>query len=179
MVWPQTGAAAFTVAIAPLINWLLVFKLRLGLDGAASATVLLYTLETVLLVAVVVVRDRRLAGTEQQTWHGWCARPSPCGRRPGSASRWGAVCTALQWLLATRLLLKLRSSDITSHLLTSLPVAGRSLQSLKGWPGYLALAFPSAAMICTEWLTFEVGAPLPTRLGLLRRGMDLAAQLPS
>ena len=77
VVWPQTGAAAATVAVAPLINWLLVFKLGFGLDGAATATVLLYTIETMLLLAIVFVRDRRLAGTEQQTWHGWCV---PCSR---------------------------------------------------------------------------------------------------
>ena len=72
VVWPQTGTAAATVAVAPLLNWLLVFKLGFGLDGAAAATVLSYAVETLLLLGVVIVRDRRLAGTEQQTWHGWC-----------------------------------------------------------------------------------------------------------
>ena len=61
------------MAVAPLLNWLLVFKLGFGLDGAAAATVLCYTVETLLLLGVVFVRDRRLAGTELQTWHGWCA----------------------------------------------------------------------------------------------------------
>jgi len=48
------------------------------------------------------------------------------------------------------------------------PTAARSLQSLKGWPGYLALAFPSAAMICTEWLTFEVMHPQRTPRSVLQ-----------
>ena len=73
MVWPQTGAAAATVSMAPLINWLLVFKLGFGLEGAAAATVLLYAIETAMLLVIVFVRDRRLRGTDQQTWHGWCA----------------------------------------------------------------------------------------------------------
>ena len=72
VVWPQTGAAAATAAVGPLVNWLLVFKLGFGLDGAAAATVLLYTVETLLLLGIVIVRDRRLAGTDQRTWHGWC-----------------------------------------------------------------------------------------------------------
>ena len=71
-MWPQTGAAAATVAIAPLANWLLVFKLGFGLEGAAAATVLLYAVETIMLLVIVYVRDRRLRGTDQQTWHGWC-----------------------------------------------------------------------------------------------------------
>jgi len=72
VVWPQTGAAAATAAIGPLVNWLLVFKFGFGLDGAAAATVLLYAVETLLLLGIVIARDKRLAGTEQQTWHGWC-----------------------------------------------------------------------------------------------------------
>ncbi len=71
MVWPQTAAAAATIAIAPLVKWLLVFRLGFGLEGAAAVTVLLYAAETALLLVIVFVQDRRLRGADQQTWHGW------------------------------------------------------------------------------------------------------------
>lgn len=37
IVHPATIVSCITLLLAPLVNWLLIFKLRLGLDGAALA----------------------------------------------------------------------------------------------------------------------------------------------
>ena len=36
---PVTGVSCLAVALAPLFNWLLIFKAGLGLDGAVLATI--------------------------------------------------------------------------------------------------------------------------------------------
>lgn len=40
VVRPVTGVSCIAVALAPLFNWLLIFKAGLGLDGAVLATIL-------------------------------------------------------------------------------------------------------------------------------------------
>ena len=71
VVYPQTYAAVGATALAPALNWLLVFRLGFGLDGAAATTVLIAALQAALLLAMVVARERRLSGSDLQTWHGW------------------------------------------------------------------------------------------------------------
>ena len=66
-------AAILTTALAPAVNWLLVFKLGYGLDGAAYSVVIISVLQALLLLVLVVRRDRALTGTRLQTWHGWWA----------------------------------------------------------------------------------------------------------
>ena len=39
VVRPVTGVSCLAVALAPLFNWLLIFKAGLGLDGAVLATI--------------------------------------------------------------------------------------------------------------------------------------------
>lgn len=65
-------AAISAMTLAPAINWLLVFKLDFGLDGAAFSMVIIWALQALVLLLLVVVRDRGLTGTPAQTWHGWC-----------------------------------------------------------------------------------------------------------
>ena len=64
-------AAILTTALAPAVKWLLVFKLGYGLDGAAYSVVIISVLQALLLLVLVVRRDRALTGTRLQTWHGW------------------------------------------------------------------------------------------------------------
>lgn len=71
-------AAIFTTALAPAVNWLLVFKLHFGLDGAAYSTVFISVLQALVLLLLVIKRDRALSGGSLQTWHGWCDQPASC-----------------------------------------------------------------------------------------------------
>lgn len=71
-VQPAMWAAGGCILLAPAVNWLLVFKLDLGLDGAAVSTVMICAMQSLLLLLLVLRRDRKLAGTHLQTWHGWC-----------------------------------------------------------------------------------------------------------
>ena len=64
-------AAISTMVLAPPVNWLLVFKLDFGLDGAAFSMVIIWATQSALLLVLVILRDRRLKGTPTQTWHGW------------------------------------------------------------------------------------------------------------
>jgi len=60
-----------TAAFCPLFNWLLIYKLELGLDGAAAAFFCSNLLYALLLVGCVAWRDRQLIGNPRQTWPGW------------------------------------------------------------------------------------------------------------
>ena len=72
-VLPSMVACLATTLLAPLYAWPLVFHSGLRVYGAAAAFGLISATNAALLAGYVVARERRLAGTPQQTWHGWCA----------------------------------------------------------------------------------------------------------
>mgnify|MGYP001810521155 CR=1 FL=1 len=72
VVTPVTAVSCAAVAAAPPLNWLFIFKLHGGLDGAAFAMVATWALMLCMLGAFVAWHERRRAGTPMQTWHGWC-----------------------------------------------------------------------------------------------------------
>lgn len=67
---PALIATVLTVLVAPLYNWLLIFKSDLGLTGAALAYDAAFLTNFVLLLAYVIYRDIRKHGTPEQSWHG-------------------------------------------------------------------------------------------------------------
>ena len=73
-VLPSMLACLGATLAAPLYAWPLVFHSGLGVYGAAVAFDLIAATNAALLLGYVVARERQLAGTPQQTWHGWCAR---------------------------------------------------------------------------------------------------------
>ncbi|EFN59041.1 hypothetical protein CHLNCDRAFT_19008 [Chlorella variabilis] len=70
-VQPVTAVCSVALALSPLFNWLLIFKLGLGIDGAVAAMVANNATMLLLLVAYLVWHERRRIGTAEQTWHGW------------------------------------------------------------------------------------------------------------
>ena len=58
--------------LAPLYNWLLVFRLRLGVLGAAYAYIASGATSTAAMLTYVVWRDVGMArrGAPNRTWHG-------------------------------------------------------------------------------------------------------------
>lgn len=68
---PVTAVSCLAVLACPLFNWLLIFKARLGLDGAVAALVATWCLMLLMLAAFVAWHERRRRGTPEQTWHGW------------------------------------------------------------------------------------------------------------
>jgi MATE family multidrug resistance protein len=70
-VQPVTAVSCAAVALAPIYNYLLIFKLGFGLDGAAYAMVLAHASMLLMLSAYLVWRERQRLGTPEQTWHGW------------------------------------------------------------------------------------------------------------
>ncbi|KAK9834158.1 hypothetical protein WJX81_003586 [Elliptochloris bilobata] len=77
-VLPSTLATLGATVLAPLYAWALIFLSGLDLDGAALACDLINATNAALLLGYLVWRERRLAGTPQQTWHGW-SREAWCG----------------------------------------------------------------------------------------------------
>lgn len=67
---PALIATVLTVLVAPLYNWLLIFKSDLGLTGAALAYDAAFLTNFVLLLGYVIYRDIRKRGTPEQSWHG-------------------------------------------------------------------------------------------------------------
>ncbi|KAG2495579.1 hypothetical protein HYH03_006179 [Edaphochlamys debaryana] len=78
---PSTICTIITSALCPLYNWLLIYKYRMGLDGAALAFVASTGTNSVLLLIYTVARDilrarRRSAthtwgGFSWRAWQGW------------------------------------------------------------------------------------------------------------
>lgn len=68
---PATVVSCITLALAPLLNWLLIFKLRLGLDGAVWAMNACQGISLALLSVYTERRHAAAAGSDRQTWHGW------------------------------------------------------------------------------------------------------------
>ncbi|KAI3433740.1 hypothetical protein D9Q98_003547 [Chlorella vulgaris] len=71
VVQPVTAVSCLTLGLAPLFNWLLIFKLGGGIDGAVMAMVACNAVMLALLTAFVAWHERQRLGTPKQTWHGW------------------------------------------------------------------------------------------------------------
>ena len=59
------------VMLAPLYNWLFIFRFGLGLDGAVYALVACQVSSLAMVAAYLLWHERRRRGTPEQTWHGW------------------------------------------------------------------------------------------------------------
>ena len=68
---PAVAAAALSTAAAPLLFWLFVSRLGLGLDGAALAFVACNALTLVALTVAVARRARAARGDPRRTWDGF------------------------------------------------------------------------------------------------------------
>jgi hypothetical protein len=73
-VRPATVVTVISLCMAPLYNWLLIYKAGLGLYGAAYAMDAMQATLAILLGAYCVARDRLLAGSPQATWSGLSAK---------------------------------------------------------------------------------------------------------
>lgn len=97
VVAPTTVVSCAAVGLSPLLNWVLIFKLGLGVDGAVLAMDACQLAMLVGLAGYATWRARRLAGSEVQTWHGWSREALsgwPAFLRLGVPS---AVMTCLEW----------------------------------------------------------------------------------
>ncbi len=68
---PSTVIAAVTTLLAVPYNLITVTWLKLGLDGAALAVNVAQFTTMMGLIIYIGWREKRLQGTDQQTWHGW------------------------------------------------------------------------------------------------------------
>jgi MATE family multidrug resistance protein len=64
------AAGTFFCAVTAPINWLLIFKLRLGLDGSALAFVALEAIYCMCLIGMCVLHNWRRPPAERW-WGGW------------------------------------------------------------------------------------------------------------
>ena len=67
---PASVVTCVAMALAPLYNWLFIFRWEMGLYGAAYAMDALQATMAILLAAYTVARDRLLHGSPLATWHG-------------------------------------------------------------------------------------------------------------
>ena len=86
VVHPVTAISGLALLACPLFNWLLIFKLRLGLDGAVAALVATWLYMLAMLAAFLIWHERRRHGTPQQTWHGWWV--GGMAGRPSAGVEW-------------------------------------------------------------------------------------------
>ncbi len=71
VVMPTSMCYSITTLLSPLINWLLIFRLGHGVEGAAHAMVACTALNAVLLTGYQYYRDAIvLAGSSAATWGG-------------------------------------------------------------------------------------------------------------
>lgn len=68
---PATAIAASATAISIPYNLVAINWLGLGLDGAALAVNMTQLTNMLGLLAYIAYREKRLKGTDLQTWHGW------------------------------------------------------------------------------------------------------------
>ena len=71
VVTPITLVSCTVILLAPVYNWLLIYRFRFGLDGAALAMDASQATNLALLAGYSAFYHRRLAGSERQTWRGW------------------------------------------------------------------------------------------------------------
>jgi len=71
VVRPGMVITAVSTLLSPLYSYALMYRWRLGLDGAAYAFNLSQATSAALLLGYTLARDRRLRGTPEQTWFGW------------------------------------------------------------------------------------------------------------
>lgn len=67
---PGTVIHAFTTLAAPLFYYIAIYRLKLGVEGAATAFTLCNSTSTLLLAGYTAVRDWRRAGRPDATWTG-------------------------------------------------------------------------------------------------------------
>ena len=67
---PSTFCTLASALVAPIYNYLLVFRYDLGMDGAAIANVLCVCTNAFLLSMFVIFRDLSMVGLEESTWPG-------------------------------------------------------------------------------------------------------------
>ena len=72
IVVPTCIVYTVCTALAPLVNWILVFGLGFGLHGSAAAYNIVSVLNCLGLLLVIFWKHRQLKGTGEETWHGWC-----------------------------------------------------------------------------------------------------------
>ncbi|EFN52900.1 hypothetical protein CHLNCDRAFT_54230 [Chlorella variabilis] len=72
-VRPVAAVTILALLVAPFFNWLFVFRLGLGFDGAAYAVDAVQAFMAACLGGFIVMRDYRRAGTPTATWCGWSA----------------------------------------------------------------------------------------------------------
>jgi len=72
VVAPGMGCAAITSLLCPLYNWLLIYRLSYGLEGAAWAYMLSISTNAFLLLGYTAWRDMRMQqqGSPACTWPG-------------------------------------------------------------------------------------------------------------
>lgn len=70
-VRPVAAVTLASLLVAPLFNWLFVFKLGLGFDGAAYAVDAVQAFMATSLGAFILIRDLQRAGQPHATWGGW------------------------------------------------------------------------------------------------------------
>ena len=68
---PATAIAASATAISVPYNLIAINWLGLGLDGAALAVNMTQLTNMLGLLGYIAYREKRLKGTDLQTWHGW------------------------------------------------------------------------------------------------------------
>lgn len=68
---PQMVSMYVGAALSPLYSWLLVFKLGLGLRGAALGIAAVQGTALTVMLLYLFYREAHLRGTPKQTWHGW------------------------------------------------------------------------------------------------------------
>jgi len=81
IVTPGTIATIIALLLAPVTNWLLIYRWALGLDGAAFATVVVeFIMAAILVIFTVHIETRRAAtgdpkctwpGLSKEAWRGW------------------------------------------------------------------------------------------------------------
>ena len=71
IVVPTCVVYCVCTAVAPLVNWIFIFGLGLGLHGSAVAYNIISLLNCFGLLAIIYWNHRRLEGTGRETWHGW------------------------------------------------------------------------------------------------------------
>lgn len=167
VVHPVTAISGLALLACPLFNWLLIFKLRMGLDGAVAALVATWLYMLAMLAGFLIWHERRRHGTPQQTWHGWwvggqAGRPG-AGLIGHSMLGWHyclRVAAACPLQVANHVPARMRLASL--HCLpacTTPSLHCRTSESFKGLGAYYRLAVPSTLMVCLEWWACEYFLP--------------------
>jgi hypothetical protein len=159
-VRPATVVTVISLCMAPLYNWLLIYKAGLGLYGAA------YAMDAMQVGSRPAAAERAVAAGAGAGWAAW--HPAAAhARRQHMCLRLQHVCLRIQMLpcllpsaLQATLAILLGAYCVArDRLLAGSPQAtwsGLSAKAWSGWWQYCRFALPSVAMLGCEWSTFEV-----------------------